>query len=180
MLRIHRVLFIITLFVILSLHNIVYIALILLICFCADLRNIKSINRKVLKSIFIFNFAITISYSIMYFFREDLNLWYLLYINLKVYTITYFVTLFFRKVDMVQFFAFSKDLSFLLIVTLSQIISYKKSFYDLKTAFQARVIKKLREREKGFIIRVFEFFFTKAMKDSKERALAMKARGLFD
>ncbi len=180
MLKIHRAFFIVVLFLILSLHNIFYLASILLISFCFDFKNIKRLNKKVLKSILFFNLAITVSYGIMYFFKENLNLWYLLYINLKVYTISYFVTLFFTKVDMVQFFAFSKDLSFLLSITLSQIISYKKSFYDLKMAFQSRVIKKLREREKGFIIKVFEFFFTKAMKDSKQRALAMRARGFFD
>lgn len=79
-----------------------------------------------------------------------------------------------------QFFAFSKDLSFLLTITLSQIISYKKSFYDLKAAFKSRVIKKVREREKGFVVKVFDFFFQKAMRDSNKKILAMRARGFFD
>ncbi len=177
MLKIHRVLFLIVLFILLSIHNMLFLALMLIVFFAIDFKNIKKLNKKVLRSIFLFNLAVTLSYFLMFFFKDNLNLWYLLYINLKVYTITYFVALFFSKVDMVQFFAFSRDLSYLLTITLSQIVSYKKSFYDLKMAFKARVVKKVREREKGFVLKVFEFFFAKAMQDSKERSIAMKARG---
>ena len=176
--KIHRIVFLLTLFFLLSCHNILYLALSIILFYIIDLKNFKKLNKKVLHSIFLFNLAITISYAIMFLFNKDLNLWYLLYINLKVYAITYFVAFFFSKVDMVQFFAFSKDLSFLLTITLSQIISYKKSFYDLKTALKARVIKRLRE--KGFILKVFDFFFQKAMQDSNQRVLAMKARRFFD
>jgi len=105
---------------------------------------------------------------------------YLLYINTKVYLLTYFVFYFFSKVDMIEFFAFSKELSYLLSISLSQIISYKKTFEDFRLAYRARVVRSLREREKGFIAGVFDFFLSKALKDSKERTLAMKARGFFD
>jgi cobalt/nickel transport system permease protein len=81
---------------------------------------------------------------------------------------------------MVKFFSFSKELSFLLTMTLSQIFSYKKTFEDFRLAYKARVIKKLRSREKNFITKTFEFFLKKALKDSKEKTLAMKARGFFD
>jgi cobalt/nickel transport system permease protein len=81
---------------------------------------------------------------------------------------------------MVRFFSFSKEVSFLLTMTLSQIFSYKKTFEDFRLAYKARVIKKLRSREKSFITKTFEFFLKKALKDSKEKTLAMKARGFFD
>jgi cobalt/nickel transport system permease protein len=112
---------------------------------------------------------------------QSLSPWeFLLYINLKVYLLTYFVFYFFSKVDMIAFFSFSKELSFLLSISLSQIISYKKTFDDFRLAFQARVIRKVSEREKGFITQVLEFFLLKALRDSKERTMAMKARGFFD
>jgi cobalt/nickel transport system permease protein len=81
---------------------------------------------------------------------------------------------------MIEFFSFSKELSFLLSISLSQIISYKKTFEDFRLAYRARVVRSLREREKGFVGRVFEFFLLKALRDSKERTMAMKARGFFD
>jgi len=103
---------------------------------------------------------------------------YLIYINLKVYTLTYFVFWFFTKISVIEFFSFSKDLSYLTTITLSQIYSYKKTFEDFKLSFKARVYK-LTDKSPKFITRTFEFFLTKAIKDSKERSLAMKARGFF-
>jgi cobalt/nickel transport system permease protein len=116
----------------------------------------------------------------MSFFKEINVVEYLVYINLKVFSLTYFVFFFFSKVDMVKFFSFSKDLSYLLTITLSQIYSYKKTFEDFRLAYKARVIKKVKNQEEGFIKRTFEFFLKKAMSDSKERSLALKARGFFD
>jgi cobalt/nickel transport system permease protein len=78
------------------------------------------------------------------------------------------------------FVSFSKELSYLLSIALSQIYSYRKSFEDFVLAYRSRVIRSVRSREYAFIGRVFEFFFSKALLESKERALAMKARGFFD
>jgi len=136
------------------------------------------LNLKVIKSILIFNLGISLGFIIMSAFK-NMNTWeYLIYINLKVYTLTYFVFWFFTKISVVEFFSFSKDLSYLTTITLSQIYSYKKTFEDFKMAFKARVYK-LTDKSPKFITRTFEFFLTKALKDSKERSLAMKARGFF-
>jgi cobalt/nickel transport system permease protein len=140
---------------------------------------IFKLNKKVLKSILLFNAGVSIGYMVMGII-EGIEVWsFLIYINLKVYVLTYFVTLFFERIDIVRFFAFSKNLSFLLSISLSQIISYKKTFEDFRYAYRARVVKSLRSREKRFITTVFEFFLQKAMSDAKERTLAMKARGAF-
>ena len=92
---------------------------------------------------------------------------------------TYFVFWYFYKISIVEFFAFSREFSYLLTITLSQIYSYKKTFIDFRDAFRARVVN-LRDKEKQFIANTFKFFLNKAMRDAKERALAMKARGFFD
>ncbi|WP_457749324.1 hypothetical protein [Sulfurimonas sp.] len=108
---------------------------------------------------------------------QDFSPWkYLLYINMKVYTTTYFVLLFFERVNVVKFFAFSATLSYLLTLTLSMVYSYKKTFEEFRLAVRARGSIENKE----FIKQVFAFFFQKAMDDSKERALAMRSRGFFD
>ena len=38
----------------------------------------------------------------------------------------------------------------------------------------------IRDKEKQFIVNTFKFFLNKAIRDSKGRALAMKARGFFE
>jgi len=48
-------------------------------------------------------------------------------------------------------------------------------------ALKSRSIKKLKERKaKEFIASMFYFFLKKSLHNSKERSLALKARGFFD
>lgn len=175
-----RVLFVIVLFGLLLLKQTPQLCVGIVFLWAAAYRNWRQLNNSVLKSIFLFNAGISIGYLIEGLFREMDVLPFLLYINLKVYALTFFVMWFFSKVDMIRFFAFSKELSYLLSISLSQIISYKKSYEDFKFAFRARVIRKLRNMQKKFIVMVFGFFFEKALHDAGERTLAMKARGAFD
>jgi len=171
--------FIIVLFTILSIKNPLFLSAIIGILWLISFKQSYKLTIKVIKSIFLFNLGISIAYLIMALFKGT-NLDYIIYINLKVFAMTYFVFWFFSKNNMIQFFSFSKDLSYLLTITLSQIYSYKKTYEDLRLAYKARVIKKIHERQNGFITKTFEFFLKKALKDSKERSLALKARGFFD
>ena len=180
MLPLYRVFFVLSLFVLLSLKENLYIIAAILLLFTISYRDVLKISKKVIKSLLFFNLGITLGYIVLSLIKKESFLEYILYINLKVFVLTYFVAWFFARVDLVNFFSFSKELSYLLSITLSQIYSYKKSFEDFRLSFKARVIKKIREREKSFILKVFDFFLTKATKDSKERALAMRARGFFD
>ncbi len=143
-------------------------------------RSFFTLNKRVLKAFVLFNLGVSIGYLIMAYIK-DFSPWeYLLYINLKVYMMSYFVFWFFSRVDLLSFVSFSSTLTYLMSISLSQIYSYRKSFEDFLLAYRSRVIHKVRSREYAFIGRVLEFFFTKAMRESKERALAMKARGFFD
>lgn len=161
------------------LKDIKYILSAILVLWFVDIKKVPKLSKKAFKSILFFNLGVSLGYLISAYFR-NLSPWhYIIYINLKVFMLTYFVFLFFSKVSIVKVFGVNKDLRYLLTMTLSQIFSYKKSYSDFRDAFRVRVVS-LRDKEKRFIIRVFEFFLKKAMKDSKERTLAMKARGFFE
>jgi len=173
-----RIFFIVFFFLILSLKNIEYLIFITLFLWLISFKEFLKINKRVLKSIILFNLGVTLGYIIMAYFKH-INPWhYIIYINLKVYTLTFFVFYFFSKISPVQFMAFSKDLGYLTTITLSQIYSYKKTFEDFRLAFKSRTYK-LKDKSPKFITRTFEFFLKKAIKDSEERTLAMKARGFF-
>ena len=75
-----------------------------------------------------FNTAITIVYIIACFIKGTSPWDYVVYINLKVYMLTYFVFWYFSRVSIIEFFAFSKDMGYLLTITMSLIFSYKKTF----------------------------------------------------
>ncbi|MDX1808146.1 MAG: hypothetical protein R3331_01270 [Sulfurospirillaceae bacterium] len=172
--------FILVFFLLLWLKTPLYLAFSILILNVISLKDITRLNKRVLKSIFIFNLGVSIGYIVMALLK-DINPWgYIIYINLKVYALTFFVFWFFSKVSIVGFFSFSKDLSYLLSISLSQIYSYRKTFEDFRLAYKARFIKKYRERKTDFIRVVFSFFLKKSMSDSKERVMAMRARGFFD
>jgi len=174
-----RILFVSFLFAFLFIKDVKILAVIIPILWAVSYKDFVKLNIKVFKSICLFNLGISLGYVVLGLIKGVPFVPFLVYINLKVYLLSYFVFLFFSKVDMVQFFSFSKELSYLLSISLSQIISYKKTYEDFKLAFKARVVKKLRDRQKGFITTVFGFFFQKAMFDAKERTLGMKARGFF-
>ena len=171
--------FIIVLFTILFLKSSIYLSGVILILWLISIKDSFKLTKRVIKSIFLFNLGISVAYLIMSIFK-DIDLSYIIYINLKVFAMTYFVFWFFSKNNMIQFFSFSRDLSYLLTISLSQIYSYKKTYEDFRLAYKARIIKKLRKREEGFITKTFDFFLKKALKDSKERSLALKARGFFE
>ena len=143
-------------------------------------RDFIRLNKRVFRSILFFNIGVTIGYLLMSEIKGFDPLPYLLYINVKVYVITFFVFGFFSRVNVIAFFAFSKELSYLLTISLSQIISYTKSFEEFRLAYKARVVKRWQMREKAFILKVFDQFLQKSFRESKERTLAMKARGFFD
>jgi cobalt/nickel transport system permease protein len=177
----NRLIFITLFFFFLSLKNIeiISISLILLIIFTVLLDKKLSLLIKSVKAVLFFNLGVSIGYVILAYFKNITPWHYVLYINIKVILMTYFVFWYFNRVSIVEFFSFSREFSYLLTITLSQIYSYKKTFMDFRDAFKARVVN-IREKEKQFIVNTFKFFLNKAMRDSKERALAMKARGFFE
>jgi len=173
-----RIFFVVFFFLVLSLKSIEYLIFTTIFLWLISFKEFLKVNKRVLKSIILFNLGVTLGYIIMAYFKH-INPWhYIAYINLKVYTLTFFVFYFFSKISPVQFMAFSKDLGYLTTITLSQIYSYKKTFEDFRLAFKSRTYK-LKDKSPKFITRTFEFFLKKALKDSEERTLAMKARGFF-
>ena len=175
-----RLFFIVTFSLLLLLKEPLWLALAIVVLWSFSWRRMWRLNKRVIKAFLWFNLSVTIGYIIVAYFKSISPWEYLLYINLKVYAMTYFVFWFFERVNILAFVSFSKELSYLMSIALSQIYSYKKSFEDFVLAYRSRVIVSMRSREYAFVGRVFEFFFTKALSESKERALAMKARGFFD
>ncbi len=85
------------------------------------------------------------------------------------------------KINLIKAVSFSSSLQFLLIATLTQIQSFVKTFEDFKLALKSRTVNALRKKDrKNFISSMFYFFLKKSLHNSKERALALKARGFFD
>jgi len=136
---------------------------------------------KSLWAILFFNLSITLGYIFQSFFTGKDVFDYLILFNLRVFDITFLVLYVTSKINIIKAVSFSKSLRFLFSATLSQIDSFKRSFDDFIFALKSRSVKKLGERKKKeFISAMFYFFLQKALHNSKERSLALKARGFFD
>jgi len=137
--------------------------------------------KKSIKAIFLFNISVTLGYVIKAYLTQSPFLDYIMMFNLRVFDITFLVFYTFGKINLLRAFSFSRSLKLLLISTLSQIASFQKSYEDFKMALKSRSVKKLSESDKKkFISSMFYFFFKKSLLNSKERTLALKARGFFD
>lgn len=177
-LKIARIVFIVTILLLLSLHDIVSLVIATFVLWSLNVHKIVQLTLRVIKSVFFFNMGVSLGYVIMSLWQHVTPWEYLITINLKVYVLTYFVFLFFELYSIVQIMDFSKDLGYMTTIALSQIVSYRKSFEDFRLAFVSRGLR-LRDKHPKFIAHTFEFFLDKTIHDANERTLAMKARGFF-
>ncbi|WP_457640550.1 hypothetical protein [Persephonella sp.] len=163
-----------------TIHSISFFILSILILFILSGKDIIKITKKAVLSILIFNSVISASYFVISVFRDDYNFDYILLINLRVFAITYLTFLFVHKVNLFRMFSFSKTLTFLLILSYSQILIFKKYFSDFQMALKSRMINKPTKKDRyNFISSVIYFFMNKSVKNSQEIAQAMKSRGFF-
>jgi len=136
---------------------------------------------KSIKAILLFNISVSIGYIIQSLLLEKEFIEYLALFNLRVFDITFLTLYVSSKINLINAVSFSKSLRFLLSATISQIESYKKSYEDFMLALKSRSVKKLKDRKaKEFLSSMFYFFLKKSLHNSKERSLALKARGFFD
>jgi len=125
--------------------------------------------------------SVTVGYLFESLFlgREFID--FLLIFNLRVFDITFMTLFVSSKINLIKAVSFSPSLQFLLIATLTQIQSFVKTFEDFKLALKSRTVNTLRKKDrKNFISSMFYFFLKKSLHNSKERTLALKARGFFD
>jgi cobalt/nickel transport system permease protein len=136
---------------------------------------------KSIKAILLFNVSVSLGYIIQSFVLNEEFYSFLALFNLRVFDITFSTLYIASRINLINAISFSKSLRFLLSATLSQIESFKKSYEDFMLALKSRSVKKLKERKaKEFISSMFYFFLKKSLHNSKERSLALKARGFFD
>ena len=139
------------------------------------------IAKRALIAILLFNLSVTIGYIIICLINQDKFLNYILVFNLRVFDITFMAFFITSKINLIKVFSFNKEFKFLLSATLFQIQNFLKTFNDFKLALKSRSVKKLNQRDKkSFIEAMFFYFFKKSLHNSKERTLALKARGFFD
>ena len=174
------VLYLLSIVILTSVHNLWFFVVFLSFLFVFSGKDIFSILKKTVLSIILFNSIISISYIIYSVLKNQEWFEYILLLNLRVFTVTFMTFLFIQKINIFKALSFSKTLQFLVVLSYSQILTYKKSFNEFKLALKSRTIQKPERKDMyNFISRVFYFFLSKSMNNSKEISQAMKSRGFF-
>ena len=173
--------YIVGLGILLSSHSIMVLSVFLLLLLLLSYQKIFKLLKKSLKSILMFNLTISLGFILISTLKEQPWLDFIMLFNLRVFALSFMTILFTQSVNLPALLSFSSTLSFLFTVSLSQITSYQKSYENFLLSLKSRLIKKMSERrKKEFIGSVFGYFFKKALYDSSEKSLALKARGFFD
>jgi len=125
-----------------------------------------------------FSFFITASYSVTLYLADKPFLDYLLAINLRALSLSFMTLLFISRVNLFEAFSFSKELSFLLTLSVSKVISMQKLFGDFTSALRSRTVRKPTSREAyGYLGSAVAMFLDKSIVQSRENMDAMKSRG---
>jgi len=86
--------------------------------------------------------------------------------------------LFGMRVNIYDAFSFSKDLSFLIILSVSKTLTLQRAYAEYILALKSRTIKKPSQNEiYGFLGSAIAGFLDKSLRESKENYEAMKSRG---
>ncbi len=178
--KIFLIFYILSIIILTAYHKINFLLVILFILFFLSLSEFFKIFKKALFSIIIFNSIVSISYIFLNLLKGKIDWDYLILINLRVFTLTYMTFLFIKKVNIINALSFSKNLSMVLTLSLSQILSFLKLKEDFRYSFKSRVLNKPKRKEiYNFLSSMLFYFFNLAYNNLKEIALSMKSRGFY-
>jgi cobalt/nickel transport system permease protein len=136
--------------------------------------------RRTLLAMLAFSAVVSVGYAVAGLLAGNLELEYLIRINIRVCLLTFLTSLLAARVDFLRALNFSRGLTYLATLVLSQIITFRRLFEDLRLAGESRRLRRLRLRESYLqSAAAAVHLFDRAEHDAREIALAMRARGFF-
>lgn len=136
------------------------------------------ITRRAVILVAVFSLFITLSYSVTLYLNHQSFWHYFLTVNLRSFDMIFLTLLFTARVNIYEAVAFSKDLSFLLVLSVSKIMSMQRAYSDYTDALKARTLRKpTRHQIYGYLGSAIAGFLDKNIRESKENFEAMKSRG---
>jgi|MudIll2142460700_1097286.scaffolds.fasta_scaffold114074_2 cobalt/nickel transport system permease protein len=163
-----------------SVHDPRWLAGGLLVAVALAGRQAPAIGWRALRAVLFFSLLVTVGYAAGALFGQAVSVDYLILINIRVYLLIFLTFVLAARVDLLRALNFSRDLAFLATLALSQIITFRRLFDDLRLAAESRRLRRLRLRE-GYLqsAAAAVHLFDRAEHDAREIALAMRSRGFF-
>jgi len=129
----------------------------------------------------LFNFLVSLPYFLAGLWLGQDRSEYLLMMTLRSFSLTLTTFTFFKFINLFKALDFSKNLSFLLVIVSSHLLTYVSLIREFREALKSRTMRKLDRRTRlNFYERVLTFFFERSMHTSEELYQAMKSRGFHD
>lgn len=152
----------------------------LLVAAAAAGRQAPTIGWRALRAVLFFNLVISMGYAAGALFGQAVSIDYLILVNVRVYLLIFLTFTLAARVDFLRALNFSRGLSYLATLALSQIITFRRLFEDLRLVAESRRLRRLRLRESYLqSAAAAVHLFDRAEHDAREIALAMRARGFF-
>ena len=178
--KIFLVFYIIFIILLTSYHNLYFLIFFSFFLFIISFKNSLFILKKTIFSIIIFNSIICLSYFTFSYIKGEVDYNYFLMINLRVFNLTFMTFLLIKKINIFKAISFSRNITFVLNLAYSQILSFLKIVDEFKLSFKSRSLnKQKRDSFYNFILSMLLFFFNKSYNNLKEISFAMKSRGFF-
>ncbi|MBK5969286.1 MULTISPECIES: hypothetical protein [Thiorhodovibrio] len=163
-----------------SVHNPWWLAAGLLLVAVLAGRQAPTIGWRALRAVLFFSLVISVGYAAGALFGQAVSLDYLILVNIRVYLLIFLTFTLASKIDILRALSFSRNLSYLVTLVLSQIIPFRRLFEDLRLAAESRRLRRLRLRERYLqSAAAAVHLFDRAEHDAREIALAMRSRGFF-
>ncbi len=143
-------------------------------------RQAPTIARRALRAVVFFSLVVSVGYAGGALFGQSVSIEYLIRINIRVYLLIFLTFVLTARIDLLRALSFSRSLTYLATLTLSQIITFRRLFQDMRLAAESRRLRRLRLRD-GYLQSASAAvqLFDKAERTSGEIALAMRSRGFF-
>lgn len=136
------------------------------------------ITRRAVILVAVFSLFITLSYSVTLYLNHQSFWHYFLTVNLRSFDMVILTLIFTSRVNIYVAVAFSKDLSFLLVLSVSKIMTMQRAYGDYTDALKSRTLKKpTRHQIYEYLGSAIAGFLDKNIRESKENFEAMKSRG---
>jgi len=163
-----------------SIHDPVWLAVGLLVVASLAGRQAPKIGWRALQAVLLFNLVISVGYAASALFGQAVSVDYLILVNIRVYLLIFLTFTLASRIDILRALSFSRGLSYLATLVLSQIISFRRLYDDLRLAAESRRLRRLRLRERYLqSAAAAVHLFDRAEHDVSEIALAMRSRGFF-
>jgi len=162
-------------------HRIDALALLLGVALALSGRRVLSTVRKSLRTIVVFNAVVTVSY-IAVALLEGSEWWrVVVLINLRVFLLSVLTTILVHRVNLLRALSFSRSLVYVISVATGQISMFRRTVVDFRLAFRSRMLGRASVRDRyRHAAATASFLVARAVQETTEVTLAMKARGFFD